>query len=57
MDYFEYQERKHCKSRPLTLLEMPHNIRVEFMTRSDLKVWALTPEETQRWKQAHGFRT
>lgn len=62
MNFFEWQERKHCKSRPLTAFESPRPPK-EFVPRSEDLVEMepmlvsedfLSPEQVLAWKLAHG---
>lgn len=62
MNFFEYQERKFCKSRSLTVFESPQPPK-EFVPRSEDLVemesmmvteTALSDEEVLLWKITHG---
>lgn len=62
MNFFEWQERKHCVSRPLTAFENPQPPK-EFVPRSEDLVemdsmmvteTALSDEEVLLWKLTHG---
>lgn len=63
MDFFEYQERKHCNSYPLTVFHKPREPK-EFMPHPNDVVEIdpilvteshLTDSQALAWKLAHGF--